>query len=133
MKKISIAAIVFFLFGLSNLFGQNMEKQEVITSINLKSYYFQHLVGDVEVNDNGVLLINGVKIDLKNAEVGYQSSKEGDHFIYFVSNNKEKVFEAWNGKELIFKTNNVLHLTRTKEQAVELVVLFNLLKSFYAS
>jgi hypothetical protein len=131
MKKLSFAAILFFVLGMSNLFGQGTEQQEVLTNINLKSYYFQHLVGDVKVNDEGILLLNGVKIDLKNTEVGYQSSEEGDYFIYFVSANNEKVFEAWNDNKLLFKTNNVLHLIRSKEQAVELVVLFNLLKSFY--
>ena len=131
MKKLSFAAIIFFILGISNLFGQSPEQEEVLTNINLKSYYFQHLVGDIKVNDAGILLLNGVKIDLKNVEVGYQSSEEGDHLIYFVSANNKKVFEAWHDNKLLFKTNNVLHLIRSKEQAVELVVLFNLLKSFY--
>ena len=133
MKTSKIYLTIILMLLSIGLFAQAQEKEDILTEIRLKSYYFQHLVGDITVDQEGKLILNGVNMDLKNVEIGYQASEEGDSFVYFITTNDEHQFEAWNEGKLLFKTNNVLHLIKSKEQAVELVVLFNLLKSFYAS
>ena len=133
MKTNKIHLTIALMLLSIGLFAQAQEKEDILTEIRLKSYYFQHLVGDISVDQEGRLTLNGVNMDLKNIEIGYLTSEEGDNFVYFITSNEEHEFEAWNEGKLLFKTNNVLHLIKSKEQAVELVVLFNLLKSFYAS
>jgi|GEM_PF-6100346 len=133
MKTSKIYLSITLMLLSIGLFAQAQEKEDLLTEIKLKSYYFQHLAGDIDVNEQGILSLNGVNMDMKNVEIGYQTSEDGDNFIYFITSNNKHELEAWNNGKLLYKTNNVLHLIRSKEQAVELVVLFNLLKTFYVS
>ncbi|UZR94969.1 hypothetical protein [Chondrinema litorale] len=134
MRQIFFAFIMLaFVCSSSKIFAQDNPKNEILTEINLKTYYFQHLQGGVTINEEGLLTLNGVKMDIKNSEIGYQYSDEGDSFIYFLTVDGTESYEAWNSGELLFKTNNVLHIMNSDDQAMEMVVLFNLLKSLYAS
>ena len=134
MRQIIYVLLLITIFNsTSQVFAQIDTKTQILTEINMKSYYFQHLQGGISISDDGFLSLNGVKMNIKNSEIGYQYSDDGDSFVYFLTKDGTESYEAWNNGDLLFKTNNVLHIMKSDDQAMEMVVLFNLLKSLYSS
>ncbi|MDW7691240.1 hypothetical protein R9C00_19190 [Flammeovirgaceae bacterium SG7u.111] len=128
MKSLKIS-LLLLLLPLAQCFAQVDIADSLVSEIQSKTHYFYSLQGDITYEE-GVLTLNSMKIDLKNTDIGYQITEdEEDHILYFISTDGSDSFEFQQDGETMFTTDNVVHLIRTDEQAIELVVLFTLLKS----
>jgi len=132
MRKFLMALVCMALPFLS--WAQQSEELELLAQINEKQWYFMELNGDVHLNSEGLLVMNGIAIDLPKTEVAYKETEDGQEaYLMLYSADGEKIYRFRENGQLLFETNNLLYPIRNKEQAAEMVVLFTMLKSLRMS
>ena len=132
MKRI----LIFMAFLACPLLGwsQSAESQMLLSELNEKRWYFMGLNGQFDFNENGHLLMNGIAIDLSATEIAYKETEDAqDAYLLLFSEKGKEIYEFREKGQVLFKTNNLLHPIKSKEQAAELVVLFTMLKAMAGS